>query len=63
MSMGSGEGVARPLGMLSRGQDVLVRPFLARSRRIREDQDHNGLTGLGVALVVVPQLVLVGSFV
>jgi hypothetical protein len=62
MSMGS-EGATRPLGMLSRSQDVLVRPFRAGSRRVREAQDPSGLTALGVAIVLVPQLLLVGSFV
>jgi hypothetical protein len=62
MSLGSGENVGRPLGMLSRSQDVLLGPFRAGSRQVRESE-HNGLTALGIALVVVPQLVVVGSFV
>jgi hypothetical protein len=50
----------RPFGMISRSSDSFLRPIRTQSREVREDE-RNGLTALGVALVVAPQLFVVAS--
>jgi hypothetical protein len=46
--------------MISRPSDSFLRPLRTQTREVREG-GHNGLTALGVALVVVPQLVVAAS--
>ena len=50
----------RPFGMISRSSDSFLRPLRTHSREVR-DEERNGLTALGVALVVAPQLFAVAS--
>lgn len=52
----------RPFGMISRPSDSFLRPLRTRTRSVGEDE-HNGLTALGVALVVAPQLIVLASVV
>ena len=60
LSPGAATGLLRPLGNLSRTPDILIRPFRTRTEEVGQER-RNGLTALGLALVIVPQLVLVAT--
>jgi hypothetical protein len=62
LGLGGEPGLVRTLGPMSLPQDSMLRPFRTRSREVHETE-HNGLTSLGIALVLVPQLVAFLSLV
>jgi hypothetical protein len=58
--LGGEPGLIRPLGPLSQTREIQIRPLRTSSVETREEE-RNGLTGFGAALVVAPQLILVAS--
>jgi hypothetical protein len=58
--LGGEPGLIRPVGPLSQARDIQIRPLRTSSIETREEE-HNGLTAFGAALVVAPQLIAVAS--
>jgi hypothetical protein len=61
LSREASRGLVRPLGILTRAQDVIARPLRSRTDEVRETDRPQGLAPLGLALVIVFQLVLVAT--